>query len=202
MRLIKTFGLAALAALAAMAFVGAASVSASTSTQLCTIHTGLTCGAGSAATSVHMTLAVGTVGKLLGSISVLCLGALVEAEALGLGKPQSVHTTSMSFSGCGTGSGHSNCTVTVLEEPLANLLKTGLDEGILTPTNGRILLHCSNLGIYCTYDLEGLELEVGDQHLTMEETPAKELGGKFFCPDEGLLDGLLKTTFANTYVLQ
>ncbi|HEY5708380.1 MAG TPA: hypothetical protein VIS51_03200 [Solirubrobacterales bacterium] len=200
MRLIKMFGLAAVAAVAAMAFVGATSASAM-STELCDEHTGLTCEKqGGGNFTVHQVLAAGTVGKLLATINVLCLGFLVEATALGLGSPQSIHATSQTFTGCGTGSAHSNCTVTVQEQPLSNLLKTGLDEGVLTATNGRTRLQCSNLGIDCVYDLEGIEFAVGGGHLTANETPTNELGGKFFCPDEGLLDALLET-LGDAYVL-
>jgi hypothetical protein len=193
------FGLAALAAVAAMAFVGATSASA-TSTQLCKVHTGLTCAAGEAATSVHQVLKSGTVGQLLAVINVLCLGFLVEATALGLGNPQQVHATTQTFTGCGTSSAHSNCTVTVQEQPLSNLLKTGLDQGVLTATNGRTRLVCANIGLDCVYDLEGIEFNVAAGHLTAEETATNELGGKFFCPDEGLLDALLET-LGNAYVL-
>ncbi|HEY7949715.1 MAG TPA: hypothetical protein VID51_02655 [Solirubrobacterales bacterium] len=199
-RLIKMFGLAALAAVAAMAFVGATSASASASTQICTEHTGLTCAAGKGSATVHQVLAAGTVGELLALIDVLCLSFLVEATALGLGNPQSIHATSQTFSGCGTGSAHNNCTVTVQEQPLSNLLKTGLDEGVLTATNGRTRLQCSNIGLDCVYDLEGIEFAVGGGHLTANETATNELGGKFFCPDEGLLDALLET-LGNAYVL-
>jgi len=200
MRLIKTFGLAALAAVAAMAFLGATSASAETSTQMCKTHTGLTCGAGNAVTSHHMVLASGTVGKLLSSTTVLCLNILIEATPLGLGSPQSLHTTSFTFTGCGTGSAHDNCAVTTTEQPLANLLKTGLDEGVLAFTNGQQRTVCANLGIDCVYDGAEMEVSVGGQHLTASETPTTELGGKFFCPNEGFVDGLFET-LTNTYVL-
>lgn len=197
MRPIRTFGLAALVAVAAMAFIGATSASA-TSTQLCTAHTGLTCS--SAASSTHLVLASGTVGELLANIDILCLGILFEATTLGLGSPQSIHGTSLSFSGCGTGSAHNNCTATIEEQPLGSLLKTGLDEGVLTLTSGRLRAQCANLGINCVYDTEGVEFADGGGHLTAEEAPMTELGGKFLCPDEGLLDGLLET-LGDTYVL-
>ncbi|HEY5710041.1 MAG TPA: hypothetical protein VIS51_11660 [Solirubrobacterales bacterium] len=111
-----------------------------------------------------------------------------------------MHTTEFSFEGCGTGSLHNNCTITVEEMPLSNLLKTGLDEGVLIATNGRMRLQCPNLGLDCVYDLEGIEFAVAAGHLTASKTPTSELGGKFFCPDESLLDGLLEMTLI-TYVL-
>lgn len=193
MRLIKMTCLAALVTMAALALAGASSASAEGPTQLCKAHTGLTCPGGEATTSIHMALPAGMVGKLLTSlITMLCLNILLEEEALGLGNPQSIHTKSLTFTGCGTSSAHNNCTITVEELPLFNLLKTGLDIGVITATNGRTRLQCASIGINCVYDAEGTEFAIGAQHLTAEETPTTELGGKFFCPDEGFLDGLLE----------
>ncbi|HEX6752252.1 MAG TPA: hypothetical protein VF093_01505 [Solirubrobacterales bacterium] len=199
MRLIKMFGLAALAAVAAMAFVGATSASASTSTQLCTAHTGLTCGAGKGVGLAHYFLASGTIGELLATIDILCLGILGAITPLGLGSPQSIHMQ-ISATSCGTGSLHNNCTLTVDEQPLANLLKTGLDEGVQTLVSGRWHIICTSLGLDCVYDLEGIQFNVAEGHLTANETPMNELGGKFFCPDEGFFDALLESS-ADTYVL-
>ena len=201
MRLIKMFGLAALAAVAAMAFVGATSASA-LPTQICKVHTGLLCPAGEARTLTHLTLLEGTVGKLNAGITVLCLNVLVHATPLGLGSPQNVHTLASEYTGCGTGSAHDNCTVTVEEQPLGDLLKTGLDQGILLLSSGRTRLKCNNLGIDCIYDTEGVEFSAGAMMLTAEETPVAELGGKFFCPNEGKLSGLLLDLSPNlSYIL-
>jgi hypothetical protein len=200
MRSIGKIGLTALAAMIAMSLAGATSASA-TSTQLCTEHkSGLVCAAGKAVTSVHQVLKVGTVGRLLAAISALCLGFLAEASTLGLAYPQPVHATSLSFTGCGTGSAHNNCEVKVEELPLSNLLKTGLDNGVLAAMSGETRLVCSNLGLNCLYDVSGMEFEVGGGELVAENTPTTELGGKFFCPDEGLLDAEL-ATLGNIYVL-
>jgi len=196
------FGLAAIAAVAAMAFVGANSASALVSTQLCKVNTTLVCGAGNAVTEVHQVLKTGTVGKLLASINVLCLEYLVRATPLGLGKPQVVHVLEQKFAACGTGSTHNNCTVSTPagQDPLFDLLKLGFDEGVLTATSGQTRLQCSNLGLDCLYDVAGMEFEVGGNELKAENTPTTELGGKFLCPNEGLLDAELKT-LENAYVL-
>jgi len=199
MRLIRMFGLAAIATVVAMAFVGATSASA-TSTQLCDSHAGLTCEAGHAVTSHHLVLASGEVGRILGAINILCLGILIEATPLGLGSPQSFHSLNLSFSGCGTGSGHNNCTVSIPQQPLLGLLKTGLDEGVLTAESGQLRLVCSNLGLDCLFDIAGMEFSASGGHLTAEENGLTELGGKFVCPDEGLLDGLFET-LTDTYIL-
>jgi hypothetical protein len=161
----------------------------------------LECADGAESTSVHQVLATGTVGKLLNSlVTILCLGVLVEADPLALGSPQEVHTLSSAYTGCGSSSTHSNCTVTVEEEPLALLLKTGLDSGSLTVDSGRTRLQCSNLGVDCKYDAAGTLFAVSAGHLTASKTTTTELGGKFFCPDKGELDGLLET-LVPSYIL-
>jgi len=198
MRLIKMFGLAAVAAVAAMAFIGATSASA-VSTQLCDEHTELNCKVGHAVATVHLVLATGTVGELLALIPVLCLGFLVEATAGALGPGatrQTITSVTQTFSGCGTSSEHNNCTVTIPtgQQPVYALLKTGLDAGTLTGISGQTKLVCKNIGLDCLYDIGGMSFSVGGGHLTASEAPTTELGGKFFCPEQGLLDALLKTS--------
>ncbi len=203
MRLIKTFGLAALVAMATMAFLGNPSASAATTTQLCGTNSSLTCGAGNGTNQLHLVLAAGTVLKLLAAINILCLGELLELDALGLGNPQPWHSLNHVFTGCGTGSTHNNCTISIPagQQPLYNLLKTGFDEGVQTAISGQMRLVCSNIGLDCLYDLAGMEFEVAAGHVTANETSLTELGGKFFCPDEGLLDALWESLL-DAYVLQ
>jgi len=83
-------------------------------------------------------------------------------------------------------------TVPTGQQAVFGLLKTGLDAGTLTATSGQVRLVCSNIGLDCLYDAAGMEFSVGGGHLTANETAVNELGGKFFCPDEGLLDGLME----------
>jgi hypothetical protein len=189
MRLVKLSILGALLAIASSALVGSP---ASASTELCLAHEGLAC-TGNPVETTHSSATTGTVVKLLGAITILCLGALVEAEVLEGGSPQELHATSLAFTGCGTGSAHNNCTVTTEELPSFELSKTGLDEGLLTAANGQVRLKCTNLGLNCLYDTEGLEFSAGAQHITAEEAPLTELGGKFLCPGESSLDALLES---------
>ena len=202
MRLIKMLGLAAAAAVAAMALVGASSASAA-NTLLCNTHTALTCSEANKATSVSMDSE--GVGVLLNSspFPVLCLNYGGAGQVLGLTNPQSVHITELTFTVCGTTSAHSNCTVTILQFPLANLNKTGLDTGVLTATSGELLLNCDNVvfgvDIHCVYDATGLQFSVGGQMLTASNTKVDIISGEA-CPEESFLDGLLNTT-SNRYVL-
>jgi hypothetical protein len=200
MRPIKMLGLAAIAAVAAMAFVGVTSASAA-NTQLCATHTGLTCS--SPANSLHL-VNEGVLRVLNNLNAVLCLNVSLEATPLALANPQSVHTTALEFTGCGTNSAHTNCEIVVEELPLFNLSKTGLDQGVLTATNGQLSVICENvlggLTIECTFDMTGAELGVGGGHATVNEMPLTEVGSDFMCPSEPQLDGLLKGTSA-AYVL-
>ncbi len=201
MRLIKTFGLAAVAAVAAMAFVGATSASAA-NTQLCNSHSALTCG--SAATGWSMTNSGQGVGTLLTDlVNVLCLNITGSANVLGLANPQQVHVAHLLFTNCGTKSTHSNCTVEVLELPLANLNKTGLDTGTITGENGLTLVICDNIDIFgidihCIYDSTNLSFSVGAQHLTASNTAVNFV--ELLCPEESFLDGLLRAA-SNRYIL-
>jgi hypothetical protein len=197
MRLIKIFGLGAVAAVAAMALVGATSASA-TSTQLCKSHDALTCDTGEGATSVGM-VNQGPGVLLTNLVDVLCLTISVSGTALALANPQLVHITALSFTNCGTKAAHDNCTITVLELPLTNLLKTGLDTGTITGTNGETLVECENIDIFgidihCIYDATGLQFSVGAQDLTASKTKVDTISGSLCpSPSESFLDGLLTT---------
>jgi hypothetical protein len=200
MRLIKMFGLAALAAVAATAFIGAPSASASTNTQLCKVHTGLTCPGGEGTETLH--LVNEGLWKFLTTFgTVLCLNVLRSDTLLELGNPQIVHDET-SYTNCGRNSAHSNCTLTVEEQRLLTLLKNGLDHGKLTAENGLLRVQCSGFPSFnCVYDTTGIEFEVGNNELVAEETPVEVLEGTFFCPESSTLDGVL-TTLENTYILQ
>lgn len=204
MRLIKVLSLAAATAVAAMAFIGAASALA-LNTQLCMSHISLTCSSGGAATSAYMKN-TGT-GVLLSSgsdLAVECDEITASATPLQLANPQQIHVLSLTLYGCLTNVGDW-CEVTVLELPSFNLNKTGLDAGTVTATNGRIFVECEDrqfftTDISCEYDLTGLVLSVGAQHLTANEAPINTIGSTFLCPPEPTLDGLLVTT-ENRYIL-
>ena len=202
MRFAIRCGFAGLAAVAATAFIGAPSASATFSTQLCATNSGLTCGT-AATNPVHATLKTGTVGTLLTpSFDILCLNVLFNLEALGLANPQVAHAQG-SLSGCGTNAAHDNCVKTFIEQPLFHLLKTGAGQGTLVALSGVELAVCVIFGfikIECSYDYTGVELSVSDPGILIaEETPLTFIEGSGNCPEEATIDGEL-TTLTATYI--
>ena len=199
MRLVKMLGLAAVAAMAATAFVGATPASA-TSTQLCNSHTSLTCS--NAATSLN-SQNDDTVYYLSSIVDIECDDVDSTATPLALANPQVEHFSGLDLASCET-SGGDACAVSMLEEPTTNLLKTGLDAGTITATSGEALVECEDVffgtDLHCVYDAVGILFTIGAQRLTAENTQVDKVSGTH-CPDETFLTGLLKTTGGNRYVL-
>ena len=206
-RLIKMFGLAAIAAVAAMAFIGASTASATT-TALCKVNED-PCNVANQLDEVHA-VNVGTLPQLLSSLpTVLCLSVLAQAavdKGL-LGNPLHLQAT-LSFTGCGTNAAHSNCTVTVLEQPALNLLKTAANKGTITADpakQGVVELKCTLIGVTVDCDYSGGELTfpvtgatgTNKGQIVANATPAKltkALGGfGFVCPENSTLDGTLES---------
>jgi len=218
-------GLAAIAALAAMAVVGASTAAAEEvekPTVLCNVHTELVCPEGHKVElqNVHLALLGGGVGQLLSSLlNVLCLNVLATVTPLDLAELQTrgpqwgaqpIHSLHSEYTGCGAEGIHTNCTVTVLEEPLFDLLKTGLDQGSATALNGKTEIECKNvtflkITIKCKYNTTGLLLSAGSNHLTANETVVTKESGTL-CPSESKVDGLLGPLPGdpnpNLYILQ
>jgi len=187
---IKMFGLAALAALMAMAFVGATSASAS-STQLCTADP-----CGSAVSHVHE-VSVGK-GKLLaGSINVECDVLFLSTSVGALGAPQVIEGN-FTYSNCG------GCSATEENGPSAiEVLKEGHET---TKVTGEGLVHVNCSGINCRYNGEGLagtgkgpllSTQANGEVSIQEAVTAKESG--FFCPSTSKLD-LTTTPLSATYI--
>jgi len=190
-------GLAALTALAAMAFVGASSAMAE-STTLCTAD-----GSGCGVTHVHET-SVGK-AKLLTSLgttecNVLALGDVVGAA---LNNPL-VLAVNFSYSNCLLGS--TSCTATEESAPAeVKVLKEGHET---TKVTGEGLVHlvCGS-SIDCSYNGVGLvgigkgpllSTQTNGEVTTNEATTNKETGG-FLCPKTSKLD-ITTTPLAATYI--
>lgn len=210
MSLVKALGLAAMAALAAMAFLGVQAASAETSTVLCLEHTSLVCPEGQALENslIHANLVegpFGNEGKLLNNtVTVLCLGVLATLLTGELAEPPTKYTLhtdgethKVTYSGCGTTSTHNNCEIEETEGSLLLLLKTGLDHGTLKGDGGKTHVHCLNVTIFkitldCTYEGTGLEFLVGEQKLHADHSGVILVERGLFCPEESSLDGLLE----------
>lgn len=218
MRLMKMFGLAALAAVAAMAFVGVTSASATFPSVLCKAKEHVCSEANSIEfKKVHLILTPGTVGELHGLeplFNVLCLNVLVLGEGLELGelsetvhKQYEIHLTKFDPINCGTNSTHTNCEVKALELPILVSLLTrvlengsGSGAGAITGLNGQTLVKC-NLPLIgeidCVYKGEGTEFKAentGERGmLTAEPVPLEKTAGSGFCSAKSTITkGLLE----------
>lgn len=189
MRLMKMFGLAALVAVAATAFLGASSASAKYHTALCKVTGQLACPADQLVTSVH---AVATNPTLLSSVAnISCASSLAQATVLGLSKlsgktilPQEAHFTALTWSNCSTESGTA-CTVTTESLGLVLILKTALDLADTQAHDTEVHVQCGFF-INCTYGglpefrAQGATYG-GNGALIAEETELESTGGGF-CP--------------------
>jgi hypothetical protein len=193
MKPIKMFGLAAIAALLAMAFVGASSAMAET-TGLCSSEIGEGC---EEITHVHETTLAGAKGKLLTSI------VNVECDVLFLGDTTSgaplVVEGNFTYTNCGS------CTVEeVGGGVIIEVLKEGHETAKVTG-EGEVHVNCS--GLNCTYNGEGL-VGTGKGPLLSSETNgsvviteqvAKKVSG-LFCPSTSKLD-ITTTPLEATYIV-
>lgn len=188
MRLIKTFGLAAIAAIAVSAFLGPSSAMASGSTALCTAHQE-TCSAGNLTTSVHTIASNPLMHTSI--VDVICDSTLLEGSLLALGSPQAMHVTSIAFTNCRRHSG-SACTIQAVLLGLAFILRTAKDLSTAYVTGGVVQVKCG-IFINCSYGGEpaftALGLTYGGNgtiHASMPlEEDATHSGGN--CPSTATL---------------
>jgi hypothetical protein len=188
---VKMLGLAAIAAAAVMAFVGASSAMAE-STWLCKNNLGKTLTECSEpVTELH---GVATNLTLLSSlVEVLCEGSLSKATVLGLGTPQVAHLTELTWTGCKT-SGGSACEVKTLKLGLFDILKLSLTDAHVTSLGTEVNVHCGFF-INCTYGGEPVllalpaELPKTAGLLHANKLKLTSVGGGF-CPEESFWDAL------------
>jgi len=197
------FGLAALAALMAMAFVGASSAMAE-STALCNVDpgTGATevCPAGHLITSVHET----SVGKA----KLLTSFLTIECDVLFSGTARSSLASPLIIDGSFTYTNCGNCTVTEESGPAEiKILKLGHEtadvtgEGLVHSVCGTSL-DCSYNGLNLLGTAKGPLLSAqtpdnGEVSL-QEQSTSKEAGG-FLCPKTAKLD-IVTTPLSATYI--
>ena len=204
MKPIKMLGLAALAALMAMAFVGASSAMAET-TSLCSVDPGTgeheVCPEGQLMKNIHET-SVGRIFFLNSVLNVECemlFGGEVITAGL-LGRPLEIKGN-FKYSNC-----TSTCEVTESTiSALLKLLREGHERGSLTG-EWKIKFHCGTF-INCTYKGTGLKGTAKGPLLSSGEEPNGSVslqeqvlqGSGLFCPAEVKLD-LLTTPLLPTYI--
>jgi hypothetical protein len=193
------FGLAALAAVAAMAFVGGSSAMANGPSSLCKTHED-PCAAGNRATGVHM-VAVGDTVLKTNVATVLCLGSLASGntENGGLGSPLGITMTAITWTSCGTTAAHNNCDVLTTKLGLFDALTTSLNLGTATALGTEVLVECDlAIDLHCVYGgtVTGFKVEgaghtagAGNGMFTATELSVPKTGG-FFCPNTSLWTAL------------
>jgi hypothetical protein len=199
MKSLKTLGLAAFAALMAMAFLGASSAMAG-NTQLCKADES-PCAAANVISHVHEETVSGAPATLLSTLGNLKCNALFLGDTLGLGAPLVIHGH-FTYTGC-LRNGNA-CTVTeVSTSSLIEVLRTGVENATITP-NLEINVHCG-LFINCTYDGEGLEgtskgalSAPSNGESSISEATTHHVGGGI-CPETGKLD-IRMTPLLATYI--
>jgi hypothetical protein len=194
MKAIKMFGLAALAALMALTFVGASSAMAE-KTVLCK-EDASPCK--SVVTHVHETTLSGAKGKLLTSIVNVECDVLFLGDTVGESGNPLVITGTFTYTNCGS------CTVEEVGGGVEiKVLKLGHETADVTG-EGEVHVNCS--GLNCTYNGEGL-LGTGKGPLLSSETNgsvviteqvAKKVSG-LFCPSTSKLD-ITTTPLSATYI--
>jgi len=197
-RLMKMFGLAALAAVAAMAFVGVTSASA-TNTVLCKANE-LTCEATNKIEHATVT-GLSTNATLLSSLAtVLCDHSIVSGKVLLLANPLVGHIEKITFTICEEDTFGTECTVTTNNAGLLKLLKTGANAGSLTAEGAEALVSCPEIGLHCNYGNPTTSLAVAGSQgtalavITATKVKLPEIGNKFFCPNESFWDATYTVT--------
>jgi hypothetical protein len=182
------FGLVAVAAVAAMAFVGASSAMAE-STVLCST-TENPC-ASHALTNTHVEgkTAVGADTTLVaGSLTVLCTetggvpASIILGEVLTLAAPLIGHFSLIDFNNCKRGT--EACEVNTIKLGLLELLRNGGDSGTAKSSGSEVLVKCGSF-IHCVYGGTPSLTAAGGAPGTITATNAVlTVVSGFFCPEE------------------
>jgi hypothetical protein len=189
------FGLTTIAAVAAMAFVGASSASA-TNTALCTANE-LVCATGNVYTGHVEALSLSPV--LLSSVgNVECEHSVILGNALGLANPLVIHLELIDFTGnCHLGI--TGCTVVTKALGLLLLLKTGHNVATksLESHGNNVLVNCAGV-LHCVYgglfSVTALGYNDATEELAIVHTEKVSLPkvSGLLCPEEGTWDALYK----------
>jgi hypothetical protein len=197
---IKLFGLAALAALMAMAVAGVSSAMAEETVQLCKVDEAL-CQPGNVVTHVHEETLSGSPALLLNSLGNVKCTALFLSLSVGPLEMLQIITGHFTYSLCKRKKliGEEDCTVTEVTGTTSTIkiLKTAA-ETVSVTGQGEVRVQCGSI-IDCTYNGTGLtgtgkgalaSTETNGETSISEQTTNKVSGS--LCPNEAKLD--IKTT--------
>lgn len=185
------FGLAAVAAVAAMAFVGATSAMAEP-TQLCTNDVPAAC---VEPMEVHFT-SVNSKGEsakatLLSVVNVECNVLILGTVVLGLSNPVkiTVATAGLVYTNCG------GCTVTTLKGGTITVLRLGVELADINGSGFEVKVSCAGF-INCVYGAENLTghglgplKAAPNGTVSYVKSPVKKISGAL-CPETSTLDGV------------
>ncbi len=212
MRFTKVLGLAAVAAVAAMAFIGTSSALATDSIVLCKeLITDLSlCKAGELAPSGTVLLALATNPKLTGGFSeIKCPDSTVTAETTAAsGATLPITITSLEFGSLPTpslGNGCTTCTGGVHTTPpytgeievetIEDKDKTKLHDWFFKTSGSAELLNCFGLGITCAYGSSSI-LSLIDNDAGEHPSAAEKPAGSGKHPTYGII--LISTSLTKT----
>jgi hypothetical protein len=192
MRLIKMLGLAVIAALAAMALIGAPSASAE-STALCKAHESPCAEKNTfpAGTTILLSFLEGILETELGNVE--CEGAHAQGKTVNkLGSPLEIKIESASTEGCGT------CSVTISTLGTLLLLKTASNlaevtvHGVLAKASCAGILNCNYVSELVKLHASGLNAGTPAM-LNVSKLEVKSEGG-ILCPAKATKTALVNMT--------
>lgn len=196
MNCMRKAGLAAAAAMVAMALIGASTTMAS-STALCKKHEE-PCAAGNTYQG-HFEAVTKHPEFLTDAGDIACTEGTILGFALGLASPQSTHLEELTFGGVCLIDETFLCAVESTSLGLLLILRTALNLGTATLDQTRVLVNCPEAGFHCVFDMN-TKLHVAGSpnanalaHISAVEAPL-EVGEGLFCPSEASLDALYKIT--------
>ena len=193
MRHLKIVGLSCIAALAAMAVMGASTASATGNTALCTADEN-PCASAHLVKHVHV---VATGVKLLTSILTVTCTGLFLGDVLSPFLANPLHIVgNFTYSGCVEDDGGSCKIIELVPSSLISVLRTAAEKAEITG-EGQALVDCGFF-LHCVYNGKNLKgeglgalLATPNGEAKTEEATANKISG-MLCPETSKLDALYK----------
>jgi hypothetical protein len=151
MRIDRICGMGLICLLIAVAMGPPSAAWANESTALCEEHVEAGCG-GFVTYTGHLEAQSSKIEFKTTLGGVKCTSSTLLGNALGLAHPQITHLELLDFTGCKDTTFGTNCKVEKTRLGLLELLKVGLNSGVVTAINTEISIECATLGINCKYE--------------------------------------------------